>query len=578
LASNITLDSGSSGAVGFSSTVNSANSTARNLNVTAGSGNVTFTGALGNTNALGAIAIDTTGITTFGSSVNAASVTTNTGGTTALNGNITTTGALTFNDAVSLTNAVTLNADSLRFVAAVSSGSANSALTITTVGDLILGGNITTTRNQTYNSDVTVAGNIALTSTAGNILFAKKVLSQANQPYSLEVSAVAGLVTITDSVGIAVTTTDATLPLTHALANLTVTAPNIHILGDVLTRINQLFTGAVSIGDNGTKGALYEYYMTLLIAIDPLKELPVLLDPKYARTLISIDPQIKIVGTVDDLVPNTHSLYSAAITHLAPENPLFIAPAIEITKEIGKVIPLYSINFLTMQNTNTAAYVGTIKLNGEVNTFSDQTYRTNTLTADPLSPLTSMTFTVDDMNAKISFDLFKADPVGTEEGIYSFTNTDGDAILIFNGPTTFNGETTIPTFPTDPSVRWSTVTQGMSLSALAASRRGNDSDSRAVAQETAAAPAPISTPRIDPRIGLIPRHELDGAATLASVIGNNNFEIPKAMIEGNVNVSMGTPARTGSMSRQTMDNVPFDSIKRGEDCQLASADCEEEQK
>jgi hypothetical protein len=118
----------------------------------------------------------------------------------------------------------------------------------------------------------------------------------------------------------------------------------------------------------------------------------------------------------------------------------------------------------------------------------------------------------------------------------------------------------------------------MSLSALAASRRGNDSDSRAVAQETAAAPAPISTPRIDPRIGLIPRHELDGAATLASVIGNNNFEIPKAMIEGNVNVSMGTPARTGSMSRQTMDNVPFDSIKRGEDCQLASADCEEEQK
>jgi hypothetical protein len=118
----------------------------------------------------------------------------------------------------------------------------------------------------------------------------------------------------------------------------------------------------------------------------------------------------------------------------------------------------------------------------------------------------------------------------------------------------------------------------MSLSALAASRRGNDGDSRAVVQETAAAPAPISTPRIDPRIGLIPRHELDGAATLASVIGNNNFEIPKAMIEGNVNVSMGTPARTGSMSRQTMDNVPFDSIKRGEDCQLASADCEEEQK
>jgi hypothetical protein len=381
-------------------------------------------------------------------------------------------------------------------------------------------------------------------------------------------------VTITDSVGIAVTTTGSVLPTTHALRNFTVTAENIHILGDVLTRNDQLFTGAISIGDNGTKGALYEYYLTLL---DPL-EIPVLDDPIYARTLISIDPSITFAGTVDDLVPNTHSLYAAAISHLAPSDAGFLMPTITFDAEIGKTNPLYSINLLTMQNTNPTAYVGNLFLKGEVNTFSDQTYRTNTLTADPLSPLTSMTFTVDDMNAKISFDLFKADPVGTEEGIYSFTNTDGDAILIFNGPTTFNGETTIPTFPTDPSVRWSTVTQGMSLSALAASRRGNDGDSRAVVQETAAAPAPISTPRIDPRIGLIPRHELDGAATLASVIGNNNFEIPKAMIEGNVNVSMGTPARTGSMSRQTMDNVPFDSIKRGEDCQLASADCEEEQK
>jgi hypothetical protein len=538
---------------------------------------VTFTGAVGNTNALGAIAIDSTGTTTFGSTVNAASVTTNAGGTTALNGNITTTGALTFNDAVSLTNAVTLNADSLRFVAAVSSGSANSALTITTIGDLILGGNITTTRNQTYNSDVTVNGNITLSSTAGDILFAKKILSQANQSYSLEVSAVAGLVTITDSVGINFITSGyipQSVLTIHALRNFTVTAANIHILGDVLTRNDQLFTGAISIGDNGTLGALYEYYLTLL---DPL-EIPVLVDPIYARTFISIDPSVTFAGTVDDLVPNTHSLYAAAISHLAPGDAGFLTPTITFDFEIGKTIPLYSINLLTMQNTNPAAYVGNLFLNGEVNTFSDQTYRTNTLTADPLSPLTSMTFTVDDMNAKISFDLFKADPVGTEEGVYSFTNTDGDAILIFNGPTTFNGETTIPTFPTDPSVRWSTVTQGMSLSALAASRRGNDGDSRAVVQETATAPAPISTPRIDPRIGLIPRHELDGAATLAGIIGNNNFEIPKAMSTGNVNVSMGAPVRTGSRSQQTLDNVPFDSIKKDEGCQIASADCEEEQK
>jgi len=377
----------------------------------------------------------------------------------------------------------------------------------------------------------------------------------------------ANLITITDSVGIAVTTTGATLPLTHALANLTVTAPNIHILGDVLTRINQLFTGAVSIGDNGTKGALYEYYMTLLTSIDPLKELPVLLDPKYARTLVSIDPQIKIVGTVDDLVPNTHSLYSAAITHLAPENPLFIAPAIEITKEIGKLIPLYSINLLTMQNTNAAAYVGTIKLNGEVNTFSDQTYRTNTLTADPISPLNTVTFTVDDANAKISFDLYK--DVLTNE--YSLTNSDGSADLLFNGTTSFNGEETIPTFPTG---KWNSVTVGLSLSgqeALKRSRAGGAEMNNVIQEALTTAVLAQTTPLI-PQVNRISQDHTNGGSIMAHIMNNNNFEIPKTAASGNVFVSMG--GARSDKSNEVSGTEDLRDKNSLDDCTVDPAECE----
>ena len=118
-----------------------------------------------------------------------------------------------------------------------------------------------------------------------------------------------------------------------------------------------------------------------------------------------------------------------------------------------------------MQSTNVSAYIGTIKLSGEVNTFLDQEYRSNTLTANPISPLNTVTFQTDDINAKISFDLYK--DVLTNE--YSFTNTNGAAEMILNGSTTFNGLTASPSFPTG---KWNSVTQGLSFGAIAASRRG----------------------------------------------------------------------------------------------------------
>jgi autotransporter-associated beta strand protein len=464
---------------------------------------------------------------------------------------------------------------------------------LTVNGAVILIGDIRSTGAQTYNNLVTLSptGNViivntvTLTSNNSPITFNGMILSAANSSASLAINAGTGLVTMTNSVGIATTTTNSVLPTTFALSDLTITARNIRILGDVLTRRNQLFTGAVSIGDNGTKGALLEYYLTLLTSQDPLKPLPVLLNPIYARTFISIDPSIIFAGTVDDLVANTHALFSAAITHLAPNDAGFISPQIQFDAEIGKTTPLYALNLLTMQNTNPAAYIGNIGLKGEVNTFSDQTYRTNTLTADPLAPLTSVTFTVDDINAKISFDLFKAAPVGAADGVYAFTNTDGNATLLFNGPTTFNGLRAIPTFPTNPSVRWNTVSQGMSLSALAASRRSSGGGNAAPKAPELAAPAPINAPRIDPRANLIRRGEIDGAPTMAAIINNNNFEVTKVVaISSGVSVSMGSPARVSTSSESATDEVPIEGVKKvqgakGVDgCQIGSANCEDEKK
>jgi hypothetical protein len=482
-----------------------------------------------------------------------------------LGGNVTTSGAQTFNDAVYLTNAVTFTAPIVDFYRALT-GNTNSALTINASNAMNLRADITTAGNQTYNNDITVAGNISMTSTGGSISFMNKVLSQANQSYSLTVTA-ANLITLTDSVGIAVTTTGDTLPLTHAFSNLTVTASNIRILGDVLTRNNQLFTGAVSIGDNGTKGALYEYYLTLLSLVERLKIRLTLVDPIFARTFISIDPSVTFAGTVDDVVKNTHSLFSAAITHLAPGDVSFVNPEIIFTKEIGKTNPLYSINLITRQNTNTDAYVGIIKLNGEVNTFSDQDYRANTLSANPISPLNTMTFSVDDANAKISFDLYK--DVLTNE--YSLTNTDGSEDLLFNGTETFNGERTIPTFPTG---KWSSVTEGLSKSgqeALKRSRSGGAEMSNVIQEALTTALVGPTTPLI-PQVNRISQDLTNGGSIMAHIMNNNNFEIPKMAASGNVLVSMGgAPSDKNNEVSRTVDL----SDKNSQDeCSVDPAECE----
>jgi filamentous hemagglutinin family protein len=105
-ATNITTNNA---LVSFNSTVN-GNS---NLTVDSGTGKVSFEGIVGGITALGDLAVNSTGITKFGSSVKANSLTTNTGGTTEIGGDITTTGNQTYNDAVSLGTNTTLKGNQL---------------------------------------------------------------------------------------------------------------------------------------------------------------------------------------------------------------------------------------------------------------------------------------------------------------------------------------------------------------------------------------------------------------------------------------------------------------------------------
>ena len=85
------------------------------LTANAVSGNLTFNGAVGSTNALGKLTANSTGITAFNKTVNAASLTTDSGGTTKLNDKVTTTGPQSYLDAVTIANNPILSGSDITF-------------------------------------------------------------------------------------------------------------------------------------------------------------------------------------------------------------------------------------------------------------------------------------------------------------------------------------------------------------------------------------------------------------------------------------------------------------------------------
>jgi autotransporter-associated beta strand protein len=275
---------------------------------------------------------------------------------------------------------------------------------------------------QTTNSNIRIAGN--LDATVGKI-------------QSITINAGSGEVTLGDSVG------------SIARPNkLTVTGSRIFILADILTGDKQEYNGATSIGD-GTylgrafvKGFLFDSYYQYFeytqadstSSIDYFNN-----DPRYVRTLVSKDPSVTFNGTVDDVSDYTHTLLVAAIAaNVSSARVASTMPVINFNDSVSQTVPLYSLNAQTVatvgaNNPDLSAYVGEINLVGNVTTYSNQVFRSASMTATASAPGGDVVFSVFDPNASVSFIL----PINNGQTTLLMPN--GSDRLVVNGNTNLIG-------------------------------------------------------------------------------------------------------------------------------------------
>ncbi|MCC3415647.1 MAG: CHAT domain-containing protein, partial [Microcoleus sp. PH2017_02_FOX_O_A] len=192
------------------------------LTVNSGSGNITFSGAVGAASAIGNLKANSQGITAFNQTVKAASLTTDAGGTTQVKGNVTTTNPQTYNDAVTIANNPILSGSELTFNNTVDGGSdltvkaASGNVTFTSAigkttpltsltanSKTSLGGSVTTTGGQTYADAVTIANNPILAGT--DITFNKTVDVAGNLGIAADNVNLKGIVTTTNDGALTIT-------------------------------------------------------------------------------------------------------------------------------------------------------------------------------------------------------------------------------------------------------------------------------------------------------------------------------------------------------------------------------------
>jgi hypothetical protein len=213
LTGSIVLNS-AGGNISFDGTLNGTAAGAQNLTITAGTGDVTFTGAVGGTMRLGAISIVSADDVTA-NAITAASLSQTDGtGTTTLNGAVNTSAAggvsltnetIVVNNTITTTNngVVTLNADTVTLtIAATGDIVADGAVSLTGATGISTAGDITTTADAIdFNSNTTLTSSIALNSADGNISFDGTLNGTAAGAQNLTITAGAGDVTFTGAVG-----------------------------------------------------------------------------------------------------------------------------------------------------------------------------------------------------------------------------------------------------------------------------------------------------------------------------------------------------------------------------------------
>jgi fibronectin-binding autotransporter adhesin len=261
--------------------------------------------------------------------------------------------------------------------------SASSGVTLpslTVNGAVKLGSSISTSGNMLFNDVVKVAyGNavnpLTLTSTGGDITFMSNVIApNNNKDTKLSLKLVAAQdVTFNDRVGEERNTKNTygvnLFGRTVAdLYNLDVTAARINIKADITTMANQYYRGKSYIGDNGRNGLI--------------------------RTMISVDPIVAFIGTVDDMQANTHTLSVLAIKidGVGVGN-----PEVTFGGDVGKDAALYELKATTdIQKIapdaligdaegNPYTFVGKVTISGSVSTFMNQTFSGNNIALEPAS-------------------------------------------------------------------------------------------------------------------------------------------------------------------------------------------------
>ncbi|PUE51435.1 hypothetical protein B9Z45_14730 [Limnohabitans sp. 2KL-17] len=210
LSDNLTVSTGAgAGAISVTGAIDGAKA----LSFSAGTGAITLSDLVGQSTRLGAVTLNSSGVTTLAKAVKVGSLTTNAGGTLVIDGgSVDTTGAQIYGEAVTLGADTTLKGSSINTQGTLAGGS--NALTIDGAADIDgaytgitnlsitgaanIGANITTSGTQSYDGAVTVSAASTLSTTDSNVTFGSSVSLADN--LTVSTGAGAGAISVTGTI------------------------------------------------------------------------------------------------------------------------------------------------------------------------------------------------------------------------------------------------------------------------------------------------------------------------------------------------------------------------------------------